>query len=187
MDKKRLLAAFLICTAMMVVEFVFGIISRSIALTSDALHMLVDAFALGCSFWAASIAHKRKNAETYAALINGMFLLSMAFFLLWSAWERFINPVQVKCDLMICVAVAGFFVNVFQFFILRGGNRKNINMKGAILHVVSDALSSLGVVAGGVIIYFTDCHRVDSILGFVIALAVFRYGVILTKDSIKIL
>lgn len=187
MDKNRLLAAFLICAGMMIVEFAAGIISRSVALTSDALHMTVDASALGCSFWAARIVHKNKKAEVYAALVNGVLLIIMSVFLLNSAFHRFVCPVAVQCGLMIGAAVLGFLANIIQFLILRRGNRENINMRSAILHVVSDALSSVGVICGGIVIYFTNWYPVDSILGCVIGLAVFRYGVILTKDSIKIL
>ncbi len=187
MDKNRLLAAFLICVGMMIVEFAAGIISKSVALTSDALHMMVDASALGCSFWAAKVVHKHKKAEVCAALVNGIFLITMSVFLLNSASHRFICPVAIQCGLMIVAAALGFLANIIQFLILRYGDRENINIRGAILHVVSDALSSVSVIAGGIVIYFTNWYIIDSILGCVIGLAVFRYGIILTRDSINLL
>jgi cobalt-zinc-cadmium efflux system protein len=174
---------------MMAIEFLAGFLARSISLVSDAGHMFVDAFALGCAFVAACIcaANKKSRSETYAALINGIVLGLMAVFILKSSLNRFFHPVEIKYQLMIIVAAIGFLVNLLQFLIMRKGNIENINIRGAFLHIISDGLSSVGVIIGGIVIYFTGWYKIDSVLGFIIGIAIFRYGFRLIRDSIKIL
>ena len=188
-DKNRLLAALILCLSMMTIEFLAGFLAKSISLVSDAGHMLVDAFALGCAFAAACIyaANKKSRSETYAALINGIVLGLMAVFILGSSFNRFLHPVEIKYQLMIIVAAIGFLVNLLQFLIMRKGNIENINIRGAFLHIISDGLSSMGVIIGGIVIYFTSWYKIDSVLGFIIGIAIFRYGFCLIRDSIKIL
>ncbi len=195
LDRNRLLAAFGITFLMMIVEFAGGIISGSLALVSDAAHMLVDTLALGCSALAAHLA-AREGAkkiggcyvgELYAALMNGVILAGVAIFIIYSAYQRFLNPKEVQSVLMLAVAAIGLIVNVFGIFLLRRGSKENINVRGAFLHIVSDTLSSAGVILGGIIIYFTGWYLVDSILGFLIALMILRGGIGLIKDGIKIL
>ena len=187
LDKRRLFLAFCLVTSMMATEIVAGYISKSLALTSDGLHMLVDSFALGLAFWAARIAHKNEKAEARAALVNGIILAVMAVFIFKSSLERCFCPLEINCPLMIGVAAVGLAVNLIQMFILRQGDRTNINMRGAFFHVVSDTLCSVGVVAGGIAIYFTGFHLIDPLLGAALALFIFRYGFYLIRDSLKLL
>jgi len=195
LDKNRLLVVFGITFLMMVVEFIGGILSGSIALVSDAAHMLVDAFALGCSalasFWAAKEGVKKIEGcsvnELRIALMNGIVLVFVAIFIACSVWQRFFNPNEIQSGLMLTVAVIGLFVNIIGIFLLHHGSKKNINIRGAFLHIVSDTLSSLGVIIGGIVIYFTGWYLIDSLLGFLIALMILRGGIGLIKDSIKIL
>lgn len=174
---------------MMTIEFLAGFLAKSISLVSDAGHMFIDAFALACAFVAACmcIANKKNRSEIYVALINGIVLGLMAVFILKSSFNRFFNPVEIKYQLMIIVATIGFLVNLLQFLIIRKGNIDNINIKGAFLHIISDGLSSIGVIGGGIIIYFTSWYKIDSVLGFIIGIAIFRYGFCLILDSIKLL
>jgi cobalt-zinc-cadmium efflux system protein len=187
LDKKRLLLAFCLVASMMAAEIIAGYISRSLALTSDGLHMMVDAFALGLAFWAARIAHRNERAEAGAALTNGVILALMAVFIFQTSLKRCFCPPEINCPLMIGVAAVGLAVNLIQMFILRRGDRTNINMRGAFFHVISDTLCSLGVISGGIAIYFTDFHLLDPILGFLLAILILRYGLYLIRDSLKLL
>jgi len=195
LDKNRLLAALGITFLMMIVEFIGGWISGSIALVSDAAHMLVDTLALGAAFLAANFAAKEGAkkigdyyiGEVHAALANGAILCCMALFIICGAVNRFLNPREVQSVLMTAVAVVGLCVNLIGIFLLREGSHKNINVRGAFLHIVGDILSSLGVIAGGIVIYSTGWHLIDSLLGFLISLMILRGGISLIKDAVKIL
>ena len=195
LNRNRLLVAFGITFLMMVIEFIGGWISQSIALISDATHMLVDTLALGTSVlaahWAAKPNAKRIGdyyvGEVHAALMNGIILCGMAIFIIYGAVNRFLNPKEIQSILMTAVAIVGLGVNLIGIILLHKESHKNINVRGAFLHIVSDTLSSLGVIAGGVIIYFTGWYLVDSLLGFLIALMIMRGGIGLIKDATKIL
>ncbi|MDP1629575.1 MAG: cation diffusion facilitator family transporter [bacterium] len=195
MNRNRLLVAFGITFLMMVVEFAGGLLSGSIALISDAAHMLVDTLALGASALAAHFAAKESAkkiggyyvGEVHAALGNGVILCGVAIFIIYSAVNRFFNPREVQSVLMTAVAVVGLGANLIGIFLLREGSRKNINVRGAFLHIVSDTLSSAGVIIGGAIIYFTGWYLIDSILGFLISLMILRGGIGLIKDAAKVL
>jgi len=195
LNRNRLLVAFGITFLMMLVEFAGGLISGSIALVSDAAHMLVDTLALGASALAAHWAGKEGAkkighyyvGEVHAALANGVILAAVAVFIIIGAVRRLINPREVQSVLMMAVAVVGFCVNLIGIFLLHEGSHKNINVRGAFWHIVSDTLSSAGVIIGGLVIYFTRWYLIDPILGFIIALMVMRGGIGLMKDAMKIL
>ncbi len=195
LSRNRLLVAFGITFLMAAVEFVGGLLSGSIALVSDAGHMLVDTLALGAAFLAAHFAGKEGAkkiggyyvGEVHAALANGVILCGAAVFIIYGAVNRFLNPREIQSGLMVGVAAVGLCVNLIGIFLLREGGRKNINVRGAFLHIVGDTLSSLGVIAGGIAIHFTGWHSIDSLLGFLIALMILRGGIGLIKDAAEIL
>lgn len=195
LDRNRLLVAFGITFLMMVVEFVGGLLSGSIALISDAAHMLVDTLALGCSalaaYWSGRSGAKKIGdyyvGEVYAALTNGIILVGVAIFIIIGAVRRFISPQEIQSGLMMAVAAIGLIANMAGIFLLHEGSHKNINVRGAFLHIVSDTLSSAGVIVGGMVIYFTGWYLIDSLLGFLIALMILRGGISLIKDAAKVL
>ena len=180
-DKKKLLAAFLITAAVMAIEFIGGFFSNSLGLISDALHASIDTFALGCAFWASG---KHKH-EIWSAFINGVILIGMSFFVFSFSVERIFNPAEVQCSLMTIIAFFGLTANLVQFFILHMADRKNINIKGAVRHVVSDTMFSIIIVAGGICIYFTSWFFLDAVLGLIFSPMIFFLGVGLIKDSVK--
>lgn len=186
-DKKRLKTAFLLVLGMMFAELIGGIICGSVALVSDGAHMFVDGFALGCALFAASISYRNPRAEPCAVFINGFILLLMAGYIFYSAYSRLIYPCEIECLLMIIVAAVGLVVNLIQLFIMRGSNRENINMRAAVLHILSDTLSSCAVIGGGFIIWYTGWIMIDPILGFIIGLAILRYSVCLLVGSSRLL
>ncbi len=179
-NKKRLWPAFCLVTAVMLLEVIVGYITNSSALANDGYHMLADSFSLGLALWAASVAHKNKTAEVNASLANGIILVMMSFYLAYSSYERCFCPREIGCATVMVVASIGLLVNIIQLFILHGGDMENLNMRAAFLHVVSDTLSSCGVIAGAIIIYNVDDPRyliIDPLVGLAIAALIFRYGI----------
>jgi cobalt-zinc-cadmium efflux system protein len=196
-DGARSLSWALALTAgFMAVEFLGGWLSGSLALISDAGHMLTDALALGLSLlairFAAAPADDRKTygfyrLEILAALLNGVTLIALSGYIFYEAWQRFHEPAGIKSGIMIMVAAAGLLVNVLGFFILRGSSRENLNLRGAFLHVVGDLLSSVAVVAGGLVIKFTGWQVIDPALSVLIGLVILKGAYDLVKESVDIL
>lgn len=181
---------------LMLVEFIGGWLSGSLALVSDAGHMLTDVLALGLSLMAIRFAITPANAkktygfyrlEILAALANGVTLILLSGYIFYEAWQRFSSPTEIKSGLMIVVALAGLVVNIAGFFILRSSSKENLNVRGAFLHVVGDLLSSVAVVIGGLIIRFTGWLLIDPVLSVLIGLVILKGAYSLMKESVDIL
>lgn len=179
----------------LVVEVIGGIISNSLALLSDAAHVFSDVFALTLSFLALRLATRPPStsrtfgyhrAEVFAALINGITLLFVSFFIFKEAYGRVLAPPDIKTTEMLTVAVFGFLVNLGVALRLRG-HVKDINIKSAFIHVVGDALASLGVIVGAVVIIFTGNTAVDSIISVLIGLIIVFGSFRVTRESAHIL
>lgn len=196
-QSRRALGWALALTAgFMVVEFAGGWLSGSLALVSDAGHMLTDALALGLALlavrFASAPASGRKTygfyrLEILAALANGVILVLLAGFIFREALQRFRSPTEIKSGLMIAVALAGLAVNLACFLVLRASSRHSLNVRGAFLHVAGDMLSSAAVVAGGLVIRFTGWTLVDPVLGAAIGLVILRGAFLLVKESAEVL
>ncbi len=196
-DKKVLLIAFSATSAMMIVQFIYALLSNSLALLSDTLHMFSDAFALALSFLAILATQKLQSPqktfgyfrlEILVAFINGLTILLAAGFVSYEAIQKLLNPSEIDAKTMLIVACVGFLVNVFVGVLMfKGANLDNINMKSAFFHLLSDLLSSVGVIIGGVIVYFTKFYYIDTILGLIIALLLLRWALILIKQSVNVL
>ncbi|UCD04691.1 MAG: cation transporter [candidate division WOR-3 bacterium] len=195
-EKKKLTISLVITAVVMVVEIVGGILSRSIALISDAGHMFTHAFAITISLVAIIIAarppcHHRTfglyRAEILAAFINGLFLLGVGGLIIYEAIERIISPEDVLALDMLLIALIGLVVNVVSIFILHGSHKRNINIKGVFYHMIADAASSVGIVAAAVIIYFTKWNIVDPIVSIGISLVIVFWAWGILKESAKIL
>lgn len=181
---------------LMLVEFIGGWLSGSLALVSDAGHMLTDVLALGLSLLAIRFATTPANAQkTYgfyrleilAALANGVTLIVLSGYIFYEAWQRFSSPSEIKSGLMIIVALAGLAVNIAGFFILRASSKDNLNVRGAFLHVVGDLLSSVAVIIGGFIIRFTGWLLIDPVLSILIGLMILKGAYGLVKESVDVL
>lgn len=164
-------------------EFAGGIIARSLALISDTLHNLTDTFALVISLIAFNVPKREntekstfgyKRAEMLAVLLNASALVVALFFLFKEAIIRFIHPVDVNASIMIAVAAVCLAANLFSALLLRKDSKGNINIKSAYVHLVTDALSSLAVIAGGVLIYYLGIKWVDSLFTLLISLYVLK-------------
>ncbi|MFC2953309.1 cation diffusion facilitator family transporter [Marinicaulis aureus] len=174
----RLLMALAVIVVFMVIEVVGGVISGSLALLADATHMLTDALALGLAasaqFFAARPADSRlhfgyRRAQVLAAFVNGVLLAILLVWIVFEAVHRFLTPVEVDATLMLWVAVAGFIANAIAFFILHRRDEQNLNMRGAMLHVVSDLLGSVAAIIAALVIAGTGWLAIDPILSIAVA------------------
>lgn len=181
----------------MIVEVIGGILTNSLALLSDAAHMLSDAFALGLSLFAFKLSEKVSNSnktygykrfEILAAFINGITLLVISLYIFWEAYHRFLEPPNVS-GTMLWIAVIGFLVNVIVALILiKGGDTKNnLNLRSALLHVLGDLLGSVGAIIAGLLILFFDWNIADPIASVIVAVLILVSGYRVTSDSVHIL
>jgi cobalt-zinc-cadmium efflux system protein len=196
MHQRNLLIALFITGGIMVAELIGGLLSNSLALLSDAGHMFMDVLALLLSFFALRFATRPATEkqtfgfyrlEILAALINGTVLLVLSLFIFYEAYQRFIEPQEIRGLLMLGVAAIGLGANIVSALVLRAGSHESLNVKGAFLHVIGDLLSSLGVILAGAIILLTGWRRVDSILSFVIGIIILIGAYKLVMESVHIL
>jgi cobalt-zinc-cadmium efflux system protein len=194
--KRDLLVALAITVLMMVAEVVGGLLSNSLALLSDAGHMLTDNLALLLSFFAmkfaAMPATERKTfgfyrLEILAAFVNGIVLVLVSFYIIYEAYLRIRHPEPVGGRLMLVIAAIGLVANLVGAFVLNKHSSDSLNIRGAYLHILGDALSSVGVVIGGVIIIYTGWYLVDPILSILISLVIVYGAWTLVKESVNIL
>ena len=193
---RRLSIALVIVAAIMVAEFVGGLLSNSLALLGDAGHMLVDALALGISLLAIRIARRPATAtrtfgyhrvEIMAALANGVILGLVAAYIFYEAYQRFLDPPEVRTTLMLVVAGVGLIANLCAMWLLGAVRKDNLNMKAAFWHVFGDTISSLGVIIGGVVIAVTGWGMVDPIIAVLIGCIILWGAVRLVRESADIL
>ena len=187
----------LLLTALMtLVEFGGGILSGSLSLIGDAGHMLTDTLALGLSYFAMKISRRPADdkrtygfhrTEILVALLNGLVLILISVYIFYEAYKRFLSPPEIKAPLMLSVATLGLVVNVIGIFILKGSSKGNLNVRGAFLHILGDTLSSIGVIAAGIIIFFTKFYLVDPIVALLIGGIILRGAIGLVTESSNIL
>lgn len=178
-NRRALQITFALTFGYFIVEVVGGILTNSLALLADAAHMLTDVFGLGLALFATWISEKPATPEkTYgyyrfeilAALANAVVLLFISFYILYEAYGRFREPPVVASLPMILIAVVGLGVNLAGMWILREGARESLNVQGAFLEVVSDALGSVGVIIAGLIMLVTGWYYADPIFSVFIGL-----------------
>ena len=194
--EKPLWIAFALTAGFLVVEVVGAVLSNSLALLSDAAHMATDVIALAISLFAVRLSRRPADAkrtygyarmEAIGALINGALLFTVAGYVLWEAFGRFLSPPPVASNAMLWVASTGLIVNLISMRLLKAGAGENLNMKGAYLEVWSDMLGSVGVIIGALIIKFTGWTIVDPIIAILIGLWVLPRTWVLLKQSSHIL
>mgnify|MGYP005834845953 CR=1 FL=1 len=177
-------------------EVIGGILSGSLALLSDALHNLGDSAAIVTSWIAHRIAARPnspektygyKRAEVLAAFINALVLLALSIFLLGEAYRRFRNPEPIESTLMLTVATIGLLANVLSVFLLRRSSEENMNIRSSYLHLLSDSISSVGVILGGIAIRLWNVVWADPIITVVISLYIIRETWHIVKEAVDIL
>ena len=195
-NAKKLTFALALTTTFLIIEVVAGFITQSLALLSDAAHMFTDAAALAIALVAIKIGklpadNKRtfgyQRFEILAALFNAMMLFVVAIYILYEAYQRFSHPPEIQSMGMMIVAVIGLIINLISMRILFSSSQESLNVKGAYLEVLSDAVGSVGVIAGAAIIYFTGWMWVDTLIAVLIGFWVLPRTWVLLKQSINIL
>lgn len=194
--KRPLVIAFALTAAYMVVEAIGGIVFGSLALLSDAGHMLTDVAGLGMALAAIQIASApRRSSHTYglyrlevlAALANALLLFGVAGYVLYEAVQRFTEPPEVPGTPLLLVASVGLLVNVVSFLLLRAGSKESLNVRGAFLEVLSDMLGSAGVIAAGIVLLTTGWQYADPLIGAAIGLFILPRTWALGREALRIL
>ena len=195
-DQRRIAISFVVIFTFMVIEIVGGIYAHSLALLADAGHMVSDAAALGMSWLAIHIGKRPADTdrsygyqrlEVLAAFVNGCSLFVIAGWIIYEAIGRLSAPPPVQGGLMMIVAVAGLLANAVALFILNSGNRENLNLRSAWLHVMGDLLGSgAAIVAAGVILG-TGWTPIDPLLSVLVALLILKSAYEIVRSSAHIL
>ena len=177
-NTQRLLWALGVIVTFMIVEIIGGVISGSLALLADASHMFTDAFALALAasaqILAARPADKKlhfgyRRAQVLAAFVNGILMTVLLVWIVWEAVRRFSNPIDINAPLMLGVAIAGLLANAVAFLILHQRGQRDLNMRGALLHVVGDLLGSAAAIIAAIVIAFTGWMQIDPLLSLLVA------------------
>lgn len=194
--QQRLLFSLALTGLIFIAEFTGGLWTGSLALLSDAAHVFMDVFALGLSYLAMRAAVLPPNdRHTYgyhrmqvlAALANGATLLLISFEILKEAIQRFQNPTPVVAGPMLVIAVFGLAVNIIVALTLSRHDHQDLNIRSAFLHVLGDALASVGVIGAGIAIYFTGLFWIDPLVSILIGLLILVSSGRLLKETIHIL
>lgn len=195
-NRWRVGLAALLTGLFMLVEVAGGLISGSLALLADAGHMLTDFAALAMAWGAFKLAMRPANGRfTYGydrvsilvAFVNGLTLFAIAGLIIWEAFHRLLEPGEVLAGPMFCVALAGLIVNLVVFKILMGADQENLNIRGAVLHVLGDLFGSAAAIAAAIIILTTGWVLADPILSVLVAILILRSAWFLIKDSAHVL
>lgn len=195
-SERRLVASIALNLLITIAEFIGGIVSGSLALLSDALHNFSDTTSLGISLGARRIARRDPNrrktfgyrrAELIGAFVNLVTLVLIALYLMKEAVERFFDPRPIDGTVMLVVAVIGLLANLITAWLLHRDVEGSLNIQSAFIHIVSDALSSVGVVLGGVLIIAYDLHIVDPILTLAIACYILYHSYAMLRRTVDIL
>ncbi|HWT92258.1 MAG TPA: cation diffusion facilitator family transporter [Solirubrobacteraceae bacterium] len=195
-DRRWLSIALAIVVGFMAVEVVAGVLASSLALLSDAAHMLTDAGAIALALVAARLAARPPRgpftfglgrAEILSAQINGAVLLALAAVIAWEAGQRIVDPPEVEGALVIVVGVVGALANVGSAWALSRAERQSLNVEGAMAHVLTDLYGSLAAVVSGVVIALTGIGEVDGIAALVVAALMVTSGWRLLRDASRVL
>ncbi len=193
---KRVQIALVLTASFMIVEVVGGILSGSLALLADAGHMLTDTMALALAAVAFRVSSRPADSkrsygyqrfQILAAFVNGLSLLLIVGWILIEAVRRLMSPSEVMGPMMLAVASVGLLVNVFAFIVLHGGDRDNMNIRAATLHVAGDLLGSVAAIIAAIVIIVTGWTPIDPLLSVLVALLILRSAWYLVRRSAHIL
>lgn len=194
--KSRLAGALALTTTFMAVEVIGGLWTGSLALLADAAHMLTDAGGLALALIAVRFAERPATpqktygyvrTEVLSALTNAVVLLLLTIYILYEAYQRFLNPPEILGGPMLAVAVVGLAVNLISMKLLSAGSSESLNVKGAYFEVLSDMLGSLGVIVAAALVTFTGWKLADPIIGAAIGLFIIPRTWMLLRQAIHIL
>lgn len=192
----KLLVSIIITASVLLAEMIGGMLTRSLALLSDAAHVFLDIFALALSYGAVKLAERAPSGrhsfgfarmKVLAAFINGATLLLVAVEIFREALSRFANPQTVIAFPMLVVAGIGLAANVLVALVLGGHDHEDLNARSAFLHVIGDALSSVGVIVAGVLILFTGWTWIDPAASILIAVIILSGSFRVLKEAVHLL
>lgn len=195
-DRAVLLIALVITAAMMVAEVVGGLLTHSLALVSDGVHMFTHAFALALSYAALRLSLRPADPErtfgysrieVLAAFVNGLTILLSALWIVVEGVSRLIAPSPVEVAATLAIAVAGLLVNLVTGVILMKGDQANLNIRSAFLHMLTDTLSSIAIIAGLTVVHFTGWVLIDPLLALVVAAMIVKWAWSLIGQSLNVL
>jgi cobalt-zinc-cadmium efflux system protein len=195
-NRKALRTALALTMSFTVVEIIGGLLTGSLALLADAVHMLSDNLSLGLALVAIGLAQRPptpqrsfgyQRAEILAALVNGLALLAVSAWILWEAYRRLEQPEEVLGAGMLAVATAGLIVNIVAYRILSPGAGESLNVAGALRHVLADLAGSVGAILAAVVILTTGFDEADPIIGALIAVLIAVSAIPIVRDSLRIL
>ncbi|MGJ3205978.1 cation diffusion facilitator family transporter [Geobacillus thermoleovorans] len=197
-NQKGLAIALGVTIGIMVLEFVGGLVTNSLALLSDSGHMLSDAASLLLSLlavWFAARPASPKRTygfyrfEILAALVNGVTLVGIAAWIIWEAVGRLVNPAAVASGPMMAIAVIGLLANLASAWVLmrKGDVKENVNVRSAYLHVLGDALGSVGAIAAGLVIWLFDWYAADPLISIAVAVLILKGAFAVVKQTVHIL
>lgn len=193
--KRRMLLSFVLNMGIALAEIVGGLLSGSLALLSDSVHNFSDSMSLLASYFAIKIGERKANekytfgykrAEILVAFINSAVLVGVSLLLLVEAYRRYRNPEPIDGPLMLGVALIGLFANLLSVLLLHS-HAHGLNVRSAYLHLLSDTLSSVAVVAGGIAIIKWNVLWIDPLITVLIALYILREAYEILRESIEVL
>jgi cobalt-zinc-cadmium efflux system protein len=193
---RRLRLSLWVTAAFIVIEFGAGIRANSHALLSDAGHNFTDALALGLALFAhrvgglppsASKTYGYKRAGVLAAFVNALVLVALSLLIFWESYDRFLNPREVQDTIMLVIAGAGLVVNLTVMKSLHSHSRDDLNVRGAYMHMLGDALSSVGIIIGALVIRQTRALWIDPLLSVLIGVLIIWSAWDIIRESLDIL
>ena len=194
-DRRWLAGALAVIVAFMLGEVIVGIVAGSLALISDAAHMLTDAASIALALWAIQLAARPaagrmtygwKRAEILSAQANGLTLLLLAAWLAYEAIRRLIHPPEVTGSLVLITALVGIVVNVAATWMISRANRTSLNVEGAFQHILNDLVAFIATAVAGVIILLTGFWRADAIATLIVVALMIKAGFGLVRASSRI-
>ena len=195
-NKKQLVIVLTLTGSYLVAEVIGGIVTGSLALLADAAHMLTDVGGLALALFAINMTQRAATskrtygyyrAEILAALTNAVVLIGISLYILYEAYGRFKDPPEVSSTTMLIIASIGLIINIIGMLILRKSSKESLNMKGAYFEVLSDMLTSVGVIIAAVIMLITGWWYADPIISAGIGLFILPRTWILLKDAVGVL
>jgi cobalt-zinc-cadmium efflux system protein len=191
-DRRYLALALALLLGFTVVEVVVGLIAGSLALISDAGHLLTDAAAIALALWAMHLAQRPaagsytfglKRAEILSAQINGLSLLLLSVWFIVEAVIRLVTPPRVDGALVTIIATVGIGVNLAAVWVMSKANRQSLNVEGSFQHILTDLYAFIATAIAGALVWWTGWNRIDSIAALVVAALMFKAGFVLVRDS----
>jgi cobalt-zinc-cadmium efflux system protein len=195
-DARRLTLALVLILGLMAVQLVAGVMASSLALLSDAAHMLTDAGAIELALFAARLARRPasggftfgyRRAEILSAQVNGATLVALAVVIVWEGVRRLVNPPEVEGLAVLSVAIVGILVNLAATRVLAGSERRSLNVEGAFQHVLTDLFAFIATAVAGAVVLITGFSRADGIAALFVAALMLRSGYGLLRDSGRVL